>query len=125
MRNSSSHAYTLSCPSKEEALALQGTIGFSFHFISFHFISFHFNVCNTIIVVPSHNNPLGEIIMHQYFVINTLTRIKNKFHGNKIFFSIDEAPTSRSCVQLSSQGRQKSRGQVEYFCSKQNSRVYI
>ena len=38
LRNSSSHAYTLSCPSKEEALALQGTIGFSFHFISFqHF----------------------------------------------------------------------------------------
>ena len=34
MRNSSSHAYTLSYPSKEEALALQGTIGFSFHFIS-------------------------------------------------------------------------------------------
>ena len=32
MRNSSSHAYTLSCPSKEEALALQRTIGFSFHF---------------------------------------------------------------------------------------------
>ena len=37
MRNSSSHAYTLSCPSKEEALALQGTICFSFHFISFHY----------------------------------------------------------------------------------------
>jgi hypothetical protein len=31
MRNSSSHAYTLSCPSKEEGLALQGKIGFSFH----------------------------------------------------------------------------------------------
>ena len=38
MRNSSSHAYTLSCPSKEEALALQGTIGFSFDFISFQFL---------------------------------------------------------------------------------------
>ena len=36
MRYSSSHAYTLSCPSKEEALALQGTIGFSFHFISLY-----------------------------------------------------------------------------------------
>ena len=42
MRNSSSHAYTLSCPSKEEALALQGTTGFSFHFVSFHFVSFHY-----------------------------------------------------------------------------------
>ena len=35
MRNSSSQAYTLSCPSKEDALALQGTIGFLFHLISF------------------------------------------------------------------------------------------
>ena len=40
MRNSSSHAYTLSCPSKEEALALQGTIGFSFHFILINIIIF-------------------------------------------------------------------------------------
>ena len=40
LRNSSSHAYTLSCPSKEEALALQGTIGFSFHFIYGFGVSF-------------------------------------------------------------------------------------
>ena len=39
MRNSSSHAYTLSCPSKEEAVALQGTTGISFHFSNF--VTFH------------------------------------------------------------------------------------
>ena len=41
MQNSSSHAYTLSCPSKEEALALQGTIGFSFHFSVYGYLPIH------------------------------------------------------------------------------------
>ena len=75
MRNSSSHAYTLSCPSKEEALALQGTIGFSFHFIYIYMSNSYIGVFeNKIIdnlwwnIIPSCAE-FGFIVFHYLFIL--------------------------------------------------------